>query len=181
MPSRLPFVACCVGFVGLSTAASCGGPRVFARPTTASVARSDDPWLVGDRCSPSTPTEPLLHSEILAEGTGAVVTTGATVRVHYTASLADGTALHDTENMPSELVLGSTKTICGFERAVVGMRAGEQRRVVVPWQLAFGEAGRPPEIPPRSDLTFVIDLYLPADVVRSFGAPPVNPMGGRRQ
>ena len=106
-----------------------------------------------------------------------------TVRVHYVASLADGTVLHDSHegNVPSEIIYGSTKTICGFERALDGMSPGEQRRVRVPWSLAFGENGRPPEVPARADSVFVIDLYLPADVVMENGSRPVNPMGGGRR
>ena len=152
----------------------CGAPQVFGRPTTAANARSDDPWLVGARCAPDTPVDPNIVSQVVAEGTGQPVTPGMTVRVHYIASLKDGKVLHESEDMPSEVILGSTKTICGVERALIGMRPGEQRRVEVPWQLAFGEEGRPPEIPPRTDLVFVVDMFLPADLVIQEGAPPVN-------
>jgi len=102
------------------------------------------------------------------------------VRVHYVASSPDGTVLHDSHegNLPSDIILGSTKTICGFERALLGMRPGEQRRAFVPSSLAFGEAGRPPGVPPRTDLVFVIDLYLPADAVIDQGSHPANPAGG---
>jgi hypothetical protein len=163
-----------------SLALSCAGPQVSGRQTTASNARGDDPWLAGERCAADTPDSPAPRIEVLAAGTGEPVTPGVTVRVHYVVSLADGTVVHDSHegNLPSEIILGSTKTICGFERALLGMRPGEQRRAVIPWSLAFGESGRPPEIPPRSDLTLVVDLYLPADVVSGHGMPPVNPGGG---
>jgi hypothetical protein len=162
---------------------SCGaGPS--GRETTASQARGDDPWLVGARCGPDTPAEPAPRIEVLAAGSGPPVGPGVTVRVHYVASLPDGMVLHDSHegSLPIEIVIGSTPTICGFERALVGMRPGEQRRASVPWPLAFGEPGRPPEIPPRADLVFVIDLYLPADVLVDHGMPPTNPAaGGRRR
>jgi hypothetical protein len=155
---------------------SCGPPPIPARQTTANNARSDDPWLVGPRCSSDTPTDADIRVQVLAEGMGSAVTPGMTVRAHYVASLPDGQKIHEAEDMPSEIILGSTKTICGFERALVGMRPGEQRRVDVPWKLAFGEEGRPPEIPPRADLVFLIDLYLPADLVVQGGGPPPNPI-----
>lgn len=158
---------------------NCGPPPILARQTTASNARSDDPWLVGARCTPDTPADANVRTQVLAEGTGAPVTPGMTVRTHYVASLSDGQVVHN-EDMPSEIILGSTRTICGFERALAGMRPGEQRRIEVPWQLAFGDAGRPPEIPPRTDLVFVIDLYLPADLVVNSGAPPPNPIQNGR-
>jgi hypothetical protein len=170
--------------LALSLTLSCAGPRAPTRQRTASVARSDDPWLLGERCTPETPAEPGPRIEVLAAGTGEPVALGETVRVHYVASLEGaGAPLHDSHdgNVPSEIILGSTKTICGFERAVLGMRPGEQRRAVVPWSLAFGEAGRPPEIPPRADLVFVVDMYLPAEVVFERGSRPVNPGGGGRR
>jgi hypothetical protein len=164
---------------------SCGaGPS--GRETTTSQARGDDPWLVGARCAPDTPAEPSPRVEVLEAGTGQPVGPGMTVRVHYVASLPGGAVLHDshTDSLPSEIVIGSTPILCGLERALVGMRPGEQRRVLVPWSLAFGDLGRPPEIPPRADLVFVIDLYLPADAPNELGMPPTNPGargGGRRQ
>jgi hypothetical protein len=176
--TRLPALA-----LAASLTLSCAGPQTYGRQTTIGVARSDDPWLVGDRCTPDTPATPAPRVEVLAQGTGEPVGQGVTVRVHYVAALTDGTILRDSheDSMPSEVVLGSTKTICGFERALLGMRPGEQRRVVVPWSLAFGEAGRPPQIPPRADLVFLVDLYLPANVVIDHGAPPANPSGGMRR
>jgi FKBP-type peptidyl-prolyl cis-trans isomerase len=102
------------------------------------------------------------------------------VRIHYVASVPGGAVVHDSHDahMPSEIIVGSTKVICGVERALANMRPGEQRRVVVPWSLAFGEDGRPPSIPPRTDLTFVIDLYLPAEIINEKRGRPVNPAGG---
>jgi hypothetical protein len=161
---------------------SCGtGPT--GRVTTANNTRGDDPWLLGERCTPDTPTEPAPRIEVLAEGNGQPVTPGMTVRVHYVATLPNGTILHDSHegSLPSEIILGSTKTFCGFERALVGMRPGEQRRAIIPWPLAFGESGRPPEIPPRADLVVLVDLYLPADVVIEHGMPPTNPSPGMRR
>jgi hypothetical protein len=164
---------------------SCASPQVSARPTMIGVARSDDPWLLGERCTPETPPDPAPRIEVLAAGSGEPVAPGVTVRIHYIASLPNGAVLRDTheENIPAEIIIGSTKTICGIERALIGMHPGEQRRIFVPSSLAFGETGRPPEIPPHSDLVFVVDLYLPADVVNQLGSPPVNPIrgGGRRR
>jgi hypothetical protein len=166
--------------VAASLTLSCAEPQLSARPTTIGVARTDDPWLLGERCTPETPMDPALRLDVLAAGTGEPVAAGMTVRVHYIVSLPSGVVLHDTHeaNMPAEVIIGSTKTICGFERSLIGMRPGEERRTFVPWSLAFGESGRPPEIPPRTDLVFVVDLYLPADVVNQHGSPPVNPIQG---
>jgi peptidylprolyl isomerase len=170
--------------VAASLALSCGGVA-FPRETRAANGRTDDPWLDGARCPADASGDVGLRIEDLQAGSGKPVGTGETVRVHYSALLPNGTTVHNTRDggAPIEIVIGSTKTICGFERALVGMRAGGQRRVLVPWRVAFGEAGRPPEIEPRTDLVFVVDLFLPADVqTGGHGGPPINPsLGPRRQ
>jgi FKBP-type peptidyl-prolyl cis-trans isomerase len=172
--------AVCLVVAGLG--ASCAGAS-FPRETRANNARSDDPWLEGARCSADAGGSSDLRIEDLAAGTGRPVERGETVRVHYVAALPSGATLHDSrdQGVPSEIIIGSTKTICGFEKALIGMSAGGQRRVFVPWNLAFGEDGRAPDVQPRTDLVFVIDLYLPADVVFQPGAPPAPPMGPAQQ
>jgi hypothetical protein len=163
---------------------SCGGAS-FPRETTATDARADDPWLEGgERCAAGSQDDTGLRIEELDAGTGRAVGDGEEVRVHYVARLANGTVIHDTrhDGAPIEIIIGSTKIICGFEKALIGMHAGEQRRVSVPWRLAFGESGRPPDVPPRTDLAFVIELFLPAVSVLENGSPPGNPVlggGGR--
>ena len=172
----------CVVLAGLVT--SCAGAS-FPRETRASTARSDDPWLEGERCAAGAQDSADLRIEDLEEGSGRPVERGETVRVHYAAALSSGAPLHDTRDrgVPSEIIIGSTKTICGFEKALAGMRPGGQRRVFVPWRLAFGENGRAPDVQPRTDLVFVIDLYLPSETAFQPGAPPPNPgqrMPGQR-
>jgi len=163
----------------------CGAP--LPRETTATNARLDDHWLDGERCPAGPHDDAGLGLEELTLGTGKTVGEGETVRVHYVARLArparlpDGTALHDTtaDGLPVEIVIGSTRIICGFERALVGMRAGGQRRATVPWRLAFGEAGRSPDVQPRADLVFVIDLFVPAEPGAEHGSAPTKPPASR--
>jgi hypothetical protein len=167
-------------FLGAAFSLSCGGTP-FPRETTASNTRADDPWLEGPRCTADFRAETALKIETVEPGTGKVVGDGETVRVHYIAQLPGGSAIHDTREggAPIELVIGSTKIICGFERALLGMHAGERRRVTVPWRLAFGEEGRAPDVGPRTDLVFVIDLFLPAEPSDEHGNGPVRPPASR--
>jgi FKBP-type peptidyl-prolyl cis-trans isomerase len=162
---------------------SCAGAS-FHRETRAFDGRTDDLWLEGERCPAGTRDDAGLRIEEVEAGSGQAAADGETVRVHYIAKLPDGTVVHDTlhNGAPIEIIIGSTKMICGFDRAVLGMRAGEQRRVFVPWRLAFGEDGRPPDVPPRTDLVFVIDLFVPAYREVDRGSAPVNPAArGRRR
>jgi FKBP-type peptidyl-prolyl cis-trans isomerase FkpA len=169
-----------LAFVAASLSLSCGA-ATLPRETTANDARIDDPWLEGgERCGAGSQDDTGVVLEEVEAGTGKAVGDGQEVRVHYVAKLPNGSIIHDTRQggAPIEIVIGSTKIICGFEKALLGMRAGAQRRATVPWRLAFGEGGRPPEVPPRTNLTFVIDLFLPAVTDLENGAPPRNPARG---
>jgi hypothetical protein len=170
----------------LAVVAACGGAPL-PRETTASNTRTDDRWLDwADACPAAVdagfPSFAGLRTETIETGTGRALGDGETVRIHYVASLPDGTVVHDTRaggTAPIEVVIGRTKIICGLQKALDGMRAGEQRRVTVPWKLAFGEAGKPPSVPPRTDLAFVVDLYVPAMGGPESGSAPVRPPSGR--
>jgi hypothetical protein len=167
------------GFFALFVA--CNAP--LPRPTTASDARIDDPWLEGERCAPGTPSDIGMRVEELEHGDGPAVADGQTVRVHYVAQLPNGTVVHDTRqggSAPLEIILGSTKVVCGLERALMGAHAGAELRVTVPWRYAFGERGKPPEVPPRTDLTLIVDLYLPGVASLQNGSPPAGPGRGGR-
>lgn len=65
---------------------------------------------------------------------------GDTVRVHYTGTLADGTAFDSSVGSePLEFVLGSGSLIPGFEAAVLGREVGDKVEVIIPAAEAYGE------------------------------------------
>jgi peptidylprolyl isomerase len=64
---------------------------------------------------------------------------GDTVQVHYTGTLADGSTFDTSAGRdPLEFVLGSGQTIQGFEKAILGMKAGEKKTVTIPSNEAYG-------------------------------------------
>ena len=69
----------------------------------------------------------------------AAVKQGDTITVHYTGKLGDGTVFDSSyDRRPIQVTLGQGKLIAGFEKAVVGMNAGEKKTVVIPSGEAYG-------------------------------------------
>lgn len=57
------------------------------------------------------------------------------------------------------LRLGVGQAIPGLDRAIVGMKVGETRRISIPWQHGYGEMGDPDVgVAPRQDLLAVVEL-----------------------
>lgn len=115
-------------------------------------------------------------------GSGAVVTARQCVFAHYTGWLTDGTQFDSSrDTMPngkpkSPLVfpLGVRRVISGWDLGFDGMHVGGKRRLFIPYQLAYGEAGRPPVIPAKSELIFDVELMAVADTLPT-AAPTSRP------
>jgi peptidylprolyl isomerase len=68
-----------------------------------------------------------------------VVQQGDTVELHYTTYAADGCVIETSgQRDPLQFVAGSADIITGINRAVIGMRLGERRRIAVSPEQAFG-------------------------------------------
>lgn len=93
-----------------------------------------------------------------------VITLGDTIAVNYTGRMENGEVFDSTKDrMPVKFTVGLGSLIRGFERAVIGMRQGEKKTVVVAPGDAYG--------PHREDL--LIDLprsNVPADVDLAVGS-----------
>lgn len=103
--------------------------------------------------------KPPVVIEVHREGEGAECPPEGVARIAFVARFADETVWDSSERRRFTLgvPLSEYGTIAGLRGAIVGMRAGEVRRAQIPWQLAYGEQGRPP-IPARADLIFDIRL-----------------------
>jgi peptidylprolyl isomerase len=98
----------------------------------------------------------------------AVIRPGDRVRLHYTARFADGTLLASSvQGEPLELRAGGDEVIEGLSEAVIGMRPGETRRVVVPPEKAFGV--RDPALERRVPLSEMPDRVRPGDQLSAEG------------
>jgi FKBP-type peptidyl-prolyl cis-trans isomerase len=82
------------------------------------------------------------------------------VAVRYTGRLLDGTVFDSSDRHGGVITfrVGMGDVIKGWDEALLEMRKGEKRTLIVPFWLAYGEAGRPPTIPPRATLVFDVEL-----------------------
>lgn len=93
-------------------------------------------------------------------GEGAEATNGATVAVHYTGKLTNGTIFDSSINRgtPIEFVLGAGDVIAGWDQGLNGMKVGGKRVLTIPPSLAYGDQGAGGVIPPNSTLIFDVEL-----------------------
>lgn len=98
--------------------------------------------------------------EILKEGSGPEAKNGNTVSVHYTGTLENGTKFDSSldRGTPFEFNLGEGRVIKGWELGVVGMKVGEQRKLIIPSELAYGDRAVGEIIPANSTLLFTVEL-----------------------
>jgi peptidylprolyl isomerase len=97
----------------------------------------------------------------LEKGTGAEAKSGDEVTVQYVGVDYENGKEFDSSwsrSEPFTFRLGAGQVIPGWEKGVEGMKVGGRRELVVPPELAYGEAGAPPAIGPNETLVFVIDL-----------------------
>ncbi len=102
-------------------------------------------------------TESGLQVIDITVGDGIDATTGAVVTVHYTGWLEDGTVF-DSSVGGEPVTFGLSGLIAGWQEGIPGMKVGGTRRLIIPPELAYGETGSPPDVPPNAVLTFDIEL-----------------------
>ena len=196
---------------GSAAPKSASSAPTAAKPST-TAATAPEPWIKLPPGVPRVVHGPVkvpfaLHYEDIKVGTGAVGEAGKVWHLKYTGwRAADGVEFDSwdqhpqpvrgpdgrpvmgpdgkpkLEPQPAPLVQGYGAMIPGFDNGLTGMKVGGQRRLFIPWQLAYemrprpdqpGQAGQPghPGIPPKSDLIFDVELVEVTDI-------PASPQAG---
>lgn len=104
-------------------------------------------------------------------GTGQLAGAHTFYTINYSGYLLDGTKFDSSldRGEPITIAYGGHQVIPGWDTGFAGMRVGGQRRLIIPFQLAYGANGKPP-IPPRSTLIFDVELMGISDT-----PPPAKP------
>ncbi len=122
-------------------------------------------------------TGPLAESSKLGSSQADSIIMWYTVK--YTGWLTDGTKFDSSFDHPGAepftFPQGIRRVIAGWDTAFQGMHIGGKRRLFIPYQLAYGEFGRPPKIPAKSDLIFDIELVSISDKAPTPPTPPQPP------
>jgi peptidylprolyl isomerase len=124
------------------------------------------------------------------KGTGDLVAPRKCIYTHYTGWTTDGKKFDSSRDTTSEgrpkpvfsFNQGLRRVIMGWDMGYEGMRVGGKRRLIIPYQLAYGEAGRAP-IPARATLVFDVELLGLADTLTTAAAQAQqqqNPTGTGR-
>jgi FKBP-type peptidyl-prolyl cis-trans isomerase FkpA len=94
----------------------------------------------------------------ITPGTGASPTPTDTVKVHYEGKLINGTVFDSSvkKGEPLEFTLG--EVVPCWQEAIQLMKKGQKAQVVCPSEVAYGERGAPPDIPPGATLSFEVEL-----------------------
>jgi len=110
---------------------------------------------------PKGPPPKKLEIKEIEEGGGAEAQSGQEVTVQYVGvDYKNGKEFDSSwsRSEPFTFTLGAGEVIPGWDQGVEGMKVGGRRELIIPPELAYGEAGAPPAIGPNETLVFVIDL-----------------------
>lgn len=123
----------------------------------------------GGTSSPATSASPSgLQVTDIKVGDGAVAAPGDTLTVSYVGTLQDGSTFDSNDHF--SFVVGTGQVIKGWDKGMVGMKVGGERKLVIPPDLAYGSQAMG-SIPPNSTLTFDVKLLD----VKPGASPSVSP------
>ena len=105
-------------------------------------------------------TESGLRYIIVEAGDGPKPQPGTPIKAHYTGKFLSGRVFDSSvqRGEPFEFEVGMGRVIKGWDEALLDMRKGEKRILVIPSHLGYGERGYPPVIPPQATLVFDVEL-----------------------
>jgi FKBP-type peptidyl-prolyl cis-trans isomerase FkpA len=102
----------------------------------------------------------------IVEGTGPSPTATDVVQVHYHGTLEDGSVFDSSVQRGQPASFPLNRVIACWTQGVQTMKVGGKAKLVCPAEIAYGENGRPPKIPPNTTLYFDVELIEIVDPLR---------------
>jgi len=99
-----------------------------------------------------------LQYKILRPGSGRAPKAADTVTVHYRGTLINGSEFDSSIARGQPQTFKVDGVIPGWTEALQLMKEGDKWQIFIPANLAYGEKGAPPRIPPNSTLIFEVEL-----------------------
>lgn len=83
---------------------------------------------------------------------------GEQVMCDYEGKFIDGTVFDASSKHPQKFPFTVGGVIPGWNEALQMMKEGDKWELYIPYELAYGDRGNPPRIPPYSALVFTVEL-----------------------
>lgn len=100
-----------------------------------------------------------LQYRVIREGTGlAHPTVSSPCECHYAGRLLDGTEFDSSYKRGSPTTFAPNQVIKGWTEAMQLMVEGDKWEMYIPMELAYGPNGKPPKIPPKATLIFIMEI-----------------------
>lgn len=155
----MPLALAAVGFVGPVVVAQDDAPQLEETSIVQTPRQQGREYMArnAEREGVVT-TESGLQYEILNNGDGETPGRRDLVSVHYRGSFIDGRVFDSSidRRQPAQFRVGGV--IAGWTEALRLMRVGDRWRLVIPPELAYGEAGAGDIIGPGETLVFEVEL-----------------------
>jgi peptidylprolyl isomerase len=115
--------------------------------------------LISERWPDAVTTPSGLKYVVVEEGTGDTPKKGTVVTVHYTGKLLNGKKFDSSydRKQPIDFPVGTGQVIKGWDEALLSMKKGEKRVLIIPANLGYGPSGRGP-IPPNAIMVFDVEM-----------------------
>lgn len=101
-----------------------------------------------------------LKYTVLEEGNGLQAEVGKLVNVHYYGMTMDGKMFDNSFKRGSAypVPIGRGQVIKGWDEGIPLFKEGTKAVLFIPYELGYGEAGSPPNIPPKAELVFYVEI-----------------------
>lgn len=104
-----------------------------------------------------------LQYKVITEGTGTSPVATDQVKVHYTGTTIDGKVFDSSVERGTPATFPLNRVIRGWTEGVAIMKPGAKYMFYIPYNLAYGERGSAPNIPPYATLIFEVELLEVVD------------------